>query len=321
MNTPARTVEDVCNRALSAVGAGVTIGSVYDGTAVAEEFRRIYGETLRQLLRASHWAFARKRAPLQLLGDSTGQTPNVGTFSEKPWIYCYAWPVDGVCARWLPWNGLPPGAFALAGGPPIPGNIQPPNPAVPLMPNLNVPGGIAPFFREPPARFLLSSTDQYPSVVGQTDWPSLPDTYGAEGVGPIHRRVVLTNVPQAELVYTFLALEPDIWDDLFRQALVAALGSLIAMVAIKDPKEAMAQRNTQILLAKTAIREARVASDNEAGFRQSTDHEPDWLRVRRLGGFGRWGAWGGPFDSGGWGGPGMTWCGWGEMGFADGSVF
>lgn len=305
----------VCNRALDAIGSHITIGSFEDGTTESETARRHYGPSLAQLLRTSHWSFARKRGPLALLGDSTGQTPNVGTIVEAPWIYAYAWPNDAVAARWLPWNGLPPSALALAGGPPLPGNIQPPNPAVPIMPNLNVPSApLYPFER--PARFLLSNTDQYPSQIGV----AAASYEATEGVGPISRRIILTNVPQAQLVYTYLATETQVWDSLFEQAMVAILAHYFAPRVLHDPKMAIEERNAQIAIAKDAIRQARVASDNEAGYRQSTDHVPDWIRVRRLGGFGRWGA--GGFDGfGGGGGPGVWGYGFESFSFGDGSVY
>jgi hypothetical protein len=305
----------IVNRSLDAIGSPVTIGSIFDGTTESEAARRIYTTALLQLLRASHWSFSRKRGPLTLLGDSTGQTQNVGTIVEAPWIYCYAWPNDAVCARWLPWSGLPPSALAIAGGPPIPGNIQPPNPAVPITPNLNVPS-IPLYPYERPARFLLSNTDQYPSQIG----PYAPDFDATQGVGPVSRRIILTNVPQAQFVYTYLAAEIEVWDSLFDQAMVSVLASQLAMKVLRDPKLAIAERNAHIAIAKDAIRQARVSSDNEAGFRQSTDHQPDWLRVRRLGGFGRWGA--GGFDGfGGGGGPGVYGYGWESFSFADGSVY
>lgn len=311
MNSPA----DAVNRALDAVGAGIIIGNLYDGTTESEAARRVYEPALTQLLRASHWSFARKRAAPQLLGDSTGQTPNVGMIVEAPWIYAYAWPIDAVCIRWVPWSGLTPSALALAGGPPIPGNIQPPNPAVPIMPNLNVPS-VPLYPYERPARFLLSNTDQYPSQLG----PVPPSFEATQGVGPISRRIILTNVPQAQCVYTYLAAEPQVWDPLFDQAFVSVLASQLAMRVIKDPKLAIAERNNHISIAKDAIRQARVSSDNEAGFRQSTDHIPDWIRVRNLGGFGRWGA-GGFNGFGDGGGPGVTGYGWDSFSFCDGSVY
>src|SRR5262249_14663891 len=112
--------EDVVNQALDLLpGNTVTIGSLDDGKEESELARRWYGQTLRGLLRAAHWDWARKKAPLLLLGASpnaaqqlvnTNTQPyeptNVSPFVERPWWYAYAWPVDGVRARWLPWTGI-----------------------------------------------------------------------------------------------------------------------------------------------------------------------------------------------------------------------
>lgn len=320
---------DICNRATDALGLGITLGSFDDGTDASEACRRLYGPQLRQLLRTSNWAFARKRAPLQLLADATGQTPTVGTQVEPPWLYAYAWPIDGVRARWMPWSGFAPAGLASPGFAPPSGQISLPN--VPIMPNLNT--GIAwPWGR--PARFLCAVSDQYPVQVGPQDWDSLPDLDYIEGVGPNSRRIILTNVPPfgsfgaqagAQLVYTFLCLEIEVWDDLFSEAMVAVMASRLAMPLIagapdatdRDKQRAVSERNNQVAMAKNIIREARVASAQEAGWPQSTSHEAEWIRARRSS-RARWGAWG---DEGLGAGPGVTYMGWESIGFADGSVY
>lgn len=286
------------NRALDGMGAGTIIGDLTDGTPVSEAARRHYGPTLRGILRAAHWNFARKRASLLLLGDATGQTlaPNGEAMSnavEPPWTYAYAWPIDGAKARWVPWQ--PPGGVPnnSSGVPLTTGTVQ------------------APYYDPMPARFLVSSSDQFPMVSGQVDWDNLPDLARTEGVGLVARRIVLTDVPEAQLVYTALVTEIEQWDPLFGQAFVAALGERLCMVAIADRKAAMLERAAQISLAKKALIEARVANGNEAGFPQTTDHTPDWIRARS-------GGWAGP----GWGGgPGYAWLGWDGYAFSDGSVF
>lgn len=322
---------DLVNRAMDALGLGLVIGDIDDGNVESEVARRWYGQELRALLRTANWAFARKRAPLQILGDATGQTPGAGTQVEQGWIYAYAWPIDGVRARWLPWSGAWPSGLAFAGVPPMPGQISLPT-NIPLMPNLGV-SPIGPWER--PARFLCAVTDQYPVEIGQLPWDQRPDLEHIEGVGPNNRRIILTNVPPAgsggamvgcQLVYTFLCHEIEVWDELFQAAFVATLASRFAlpMIAGKadatplDKQRAVAERNTQVAIAKNAIRDARVASAQEAGFPMRTDHEPDWLRRRRTG-RARWGAWG-EYDGGGVG-PGYTYFGWEGMSFADGSVF
>src|SRR5438045_2330902 len=121
---------DIVNRAFDALGLGFALGTLEDGTPESEPARRAYGPALRQLLRAAHWNFARKSGALQLLGDAAGQTRDpatgtpISTQVEPPWRFAYAWPIDGVAARWLPWQ------MASSG-------------SVPLMTNLAAASGVA----------------------------------------------------------------------------------------------------------------------------------------------------------------------------------
>lgn len=289
---------DVYNRALDMLGADTVIGDASDGTPASEWLRRNYGRILRELLRAAHWNFARKYAALLLLADASGQTLDPGTSEqistavEPPWIYCYAWPSDGVAGRWLPWD------------------LGPLPTTVPLMTNMPQTQVMA---NQCPARFLISSSDQFPAMVGQVGWDELPNL--PEGQGPISRRVVLTNVPNAKFVYTKLTLAIEEWDPLFEQAMVACLGSRSAMTVLTDKKRAMVERAALIGIAKDALMEARAKNANDAGFPQSLDHVPDWIRARRSGpGWNAQGPWGdGAF--------GVLGCGWEPMAMADGSVF
>jgi hypothetical protein len=292
---------DIVNRALDAIGHDKQVGSLTDGTKEANAAARIYVPTLVQLLRAAHWNFARKQAALTLLGDVTGQStdPLTGnpltTNVESPWIYAYAWPNDGVAARWLPWTG------------------QVATTSTPLMTNLNVTTGLV---GQRPARFLVSSSDQYPTVIGAQPWDQLPDLQGTEGVGYQTRKTILTNVPPGpngtQFVYTRIVPQIEEWDGLFSEALVAVLASRLAMPILDDKKFALAVRNGQIQIAKDALMEARTHNANDAGFPQSLDHVPDWIRARRGGS---------SYGAGGFGEAGMLFCSWSSFAFADGSVF
>lgn len=303
---------DVVNQSLDAIGhPELMLGDITDGTLAGKTARRIYGQTLRQLLRTAHWAMARKKAKMEVLADRTQQTLSpqgvpISSAVELPWRFAYAWPTDCLQPRWLPWTGTLQGGGAPAG------NIALPN--TPLMTGLNETGA-GPWLHERPARFLSSTSDQFPPVVGLSDWDRLPDLDDIEGVGLTSRRIILTDVPDAHLVYTMLVTEIELWDALFRQAMVAVLGERLAYPLIPDKKEAIAARNAQMAIAKDAIREARVASANESGFPQSTDQVPDWIRARRA----RAG-YGGGWDASGAGG-GYLFCGYSAMAFGDGSVF
>ncbi len=293
--------QDLCNRSLDSIGVPIQIGAFTDGTDQSEACRRIYYPTLLQLLRTANWQFARKMAALQLLGDATGQTLDplgnpLPTAVDPPWVYCYAWPIDGVRARWLPWQI-----------PPAPGGV-------PTLTNLQT----GPYSGLPsrPAPFLVASSDQYPVVVGSVPWDQLPDFSTTQGVGAISRRVVLTNVQNAQLVYTKLVLELEEWDGLFEQAMVATIASRLAMILIQDKKLAMAERAQQTALAQQAVREARTVNANDAGYPQNISYTPDFIRVR-TGGASRWNVFPG------YSAPdcGYLSLGWASMSWADGSVY
>ncbi len=286
---------DVANQALDAAGIDMTLGDIEEGTREAQVILRAYRNCLMQLLRAAHWDFARKTAPLLLLGDATGNTPNAGTLVATPWIYCYEYPTDCMKVRFLPWNQQTSGS-----GIPM-GNIQL-GPA-PLLTNIGNDNGIGQRMRA--ARFVVATDYNYPPAPGQITWE-------VQGVSPVSRTVILSNVPSAQLVYTALILYPSVWDSLFRAALVAYLASEIALPLSKDKKFGLEMRREQIDLAKAKIIEARIADGNEGTY--STDHTPDWMRTRNSG-FGRSGAW----DNGQ--GLGVLGYGYDSLNFGDGSSY
>jgi hypothetical protein len=254
----------VVNEAIDSLGeSGQIIGSVTDGTVLAEAARRNYSRQLRNLLRTAHWNFARFEAPMQCLGDATGQTPNTVTNVEQPWTYAYAWPTDCVAARWVPSPVCPANGNTTV---PLFQSVGP-FPAIPLL----------------PGRFLVSSSNLYPIEIGILPWNGLPDLRRTEGLGPTYRRVILTDIPNALLVYTRLVTVIEEWDDLFRQAMVASMAVVLCPLAIKDPKMRMAERDRQVAIARNAIADARVANGNDAGFPQTTQHTPPWVSARNGG--------------------------------------
>jgi hypothetical protein len=293
----------IVNEALDLLGESKkVIGDVTDGSDIAEAARRNYGQLLRNLLRTAHWDFARKRAKLTLLGDASGNSlPDITNIVECPWQFAYAWPIDGVQGRWLPWN---------------PTNAQPvSSTGVPLT------TGVSALTQYPltPGRFLVSSSDQYPIEVGNVPWNQLPDLQRTFGVGPTNRKIILTDCCEAWFVYTRFVPVIEEWDSLFRQALVSLMAVALAPVAIEDRRLAVSERDKQIMIARNAIADARVANGNEAGMPQSTDFEASFIRARNWGGF--WGSLSG-FGNAGFGGAGGGgyFSGWDSFSFG-GSVF
>jgi hypothetical protein len=288
MNLPA----DVANQSLDAAGVDFTIGDMEEGTKPAQVLLRAYGQNLRQLLRAANWSWARKQAPLVLLADATGQTPNVGTLvPQGKFIYEYSYPIDAAKIRFIPWQPFQnPGV--------VPGNIGQVQGG---FNSVGLPAGIIPQttatalrvgHRLIPAPYVIANDPNYPSAPGQIFWE-------AQGTSPTGSTVILCNVKNAQCVYTTIVFYPSMWDSLFREALVALLAANIAVPLSKDKKFGLSMRKENIEIAKAKIKEARVVDGNEAS-PSSSDIAVDWMRTRRTGG---WGSGRGGFG-GDWGGDG-----------------
>lgn len=287
----------VANQALDASGVDYTLGDIQSGVREAQVILRAYSECLRQLLRAAPWDFARKEAPLLLLADATGQTPNVGNFvGSGQFTYSYAYPSDCARIRYIPWC-----PFLNPGAPQ--NNIQLSDSIAPLMTGL----GQAPLngHRIQPSRFLVTS-DQNNIPPGASN--------DIQGISPLGRTVVLSNVQNARCVYTYDATFPNVWDHQFRAAMVAYLASEISMPLSKDKKFGLAMRDRNIAIAQEKIKQARVSDGNE--MTASSDIDVDWMRTRITGGRG-WGGYGGGGDFGCWGGAGWA----GSVTFGNGSSF
>lgn len=88
--------------------------------------------------------------------------------------------------------------------------------------------------------------------------------------------VVLTNQPNAILVYTRRIVNPDLFDPQFQEALVAALAAhLVPALALN-----LSLMKGQIQLAENIIGKARITNGNEGP--EVQDSIPDWVRARGL---------------------------------------
>lgn len=278
---------DVAQQSLDSAGLDYLLGDIEDGSRPAQVVLRAYTQCLPQLLRSAPWDFARREAPLLLLADGSGNTPNAGSLVVgNQFVYEYAYPPDCVKVRYVPRNrtGIPPT---------VQGNIVPPNSSAPIMTGVGQP----PYGprRIQPARFLLSNDANYPPPPDGG-----PGNWETQGLSPQGRVVILTDVKDAMAVYTYLALYPSVWDSLFRAALVAYIASEIALPLNKDKPFGLKLADNQRAIAKEKILQARAMSANESGVNTS-DIRTDWIDARRTGG-----RWGWPGNDGG-SGPGDLW--------------
>src|SRR5262249_16485150 len=137
------------------------------------------------------------------------------------------YPPDCARLRYIPWN-----QFQNPGVPP--NNIQPPDPAAPIVTGLGQPPYVGQRIR--PARFLITNDPNYPPPQGQIYWET-------QGESPQGRVTILTNVQNARCVYTTTVLYPSVWDHLFRAAFVSYLASEVALpLGTEDKKFALTIR-------------------------------------------------------------------------------
>jgi len=238
--------EDVVNRALDECGVE-EIGDLTEGSKTARAAVRIYVPTLRQLLSAAHWNFARKQNPLVLMADVSGVYIS-NTDVPSPWCYMYEWPVDCVHARFVP---------ATYGA------------------NVDADGNVI--------NNILAWASPTPFLVTSANRVNPPDSnwYLIEGHDPEQTRVILSNQIGAALVYTGMMQYPDAWDPLFEQAMVSVLAARLAMPLIEDKSLARTVRSDNVQLAREAIAQARIRDGNEGWTVQN--HTPDWIRARTSG--------------------------------------
>lgn len=95
-------------------------------------------------------------------------------------------------------------------------------------------------------------------------------TYGSKG----DQRVILTNQEYATLCYVRQVIDSNVWDPMFQDAFVNALGADLVMALVGDKTLA----NMLVNKANNSIGEARKADGNEG--LTINDIVPDWIRIR-----------------------------------------
>ena len=227
----------IANMALSAIGTRSTIASLTEDSTEAQTVSLWYDQTRDGLLRALPWNWARRQVVLALYKSAAGtlENPN-GTLPEppRPWRYEYSWPADCLDARYI----LPMLHRAE-------GVIQPPlttGPVTQVRDN-----------RTPPIKFLVA---------------------GDRDVDGNALKVILTNQPVAQLIYTGKITDPNVWDAHFVDAMIGRLAQRICFALSGD------KGLTQIAIASgLAAEKAAEASNGDEAISVNT-WTPDWLEAR-----------------------------------------
>lgn len=319
----------ICNLALSAIGTRSTITSLTEASAEAQTCALHYVNVRNELLRDANWNFARKQINLALLNDSTQLSPAVTTtitFANgattlnvsvgtqivngsavtgtgiapsttvtnvvgglvtlsaattssqtavsitftptsyqpvpQPWVYEYAYPNDCLKAReilpLIPSQQINQQIFGTPNNGTVNGN------------------GWGTMNRQPVIRFLISN----------------------DLIGTQNQTVVLTNQPNAILVYTYEVTDPSKYDPDFVYALAGRLASRIS-IALSGDKQltTLALKTAEDIVTKAKAR------DGNEGI-ADTNREAEWIRAR---GF----RWSYMYPDGPWGNDSVTTGCWG----------
>ena len=260
------SVTSLANRALAAIGGKANISSLTENSAQANACNLLFSPTFQQLARSAYWNCLQKQVKLSLLlaAAHTPENPNATPpFPPFPYLYQYLLPPDCLKARAL----IPSCPNQSTGGPPL------------------TTASVA-------APIWIRGMGQIPfKVAYATDINNNPET------------VILTNLSQAQLLYTVDSENPVIWDSQFQAAFVASLAAfLVPALSLHMP---LMQAN--VALADRLIAEARASDSNEGT--NSQDHTPDFIRARSGGADGFYSGSNGGYYGGGW--DSMAWPAYG----------
>lgn len=249
---------DLCNLALDQISARTSITSLSPpapaNNIAAAACARLYQLQADAVFRSAHWNSARKQGALTLLKAAIGTPENpAGSLPQPPIPWRYEYGYPDDCLK----------VRFVIPAPSLPATTTA------LMTNVGI---------------------NYQPIVctGMPFVPAIDTDANGNQV-----RVILTNAPMAQAVYTARIANVDLWDPMLQNAVIGALASwLVSPVAGSDEKKKLA-----IAMASGLIQQARISDGNEGI--TTTDHEPDWMAARNTGsGFWGWSVSGGGFIAG-----------------------
>lgn len=256
---------DLCNLALDQITARTSILGISPpvpaNALAAQVASRTYQLQADSVFRAAHWNSARVQNPLTLLKSQIGTPENPsGTGPQPPLPWRYEYAQPADCLKVR---------FVF----PLPSSLT--TGTAPLMTNVGI--NFVPHVKTSMPFQVAIDTDQNGNQI----------------------KVILTNVRNAQCVYTGRINNPDLWDSLLQNAVIGALAAWFAgPITGDDKKKVMATQ-----MASALIGQARIADGNEGI--TSMDHIPDWMQARDAGGLSyfafpeggfmaSWDSWSGP---------------------------
>lgn len=241
------SITDIANRALAAIGSRSSIASLSENSNEARACSTLLEPLRDELLRMAPWNCATNFVNLSLICAAPGTLENTSPATltwergQPPpgWLYEYAYPSDCLRDLWI----VPQLATGITGVPIFPVNT----------------GYSFSSLSSPAVRFKVG-IDQL--------------TAGVPAEGGADARVIWTNQQQALLCYIRRVTNPDVWDEQFKQALVAALAARLVMQLVGS-KELSSMKLQE---ANLYITQARTTDGNEG--LSTNDITPDWISIR-----------------------------------------
>lgn len=228
----------VYNRALGSISARANVQSVNENSTESNACNLFFQTTFEALGRTAKWNCLETQAPLSLVASAPGTPSNpngdIKPYPPSPWRYSYLVPADSLLIRQI----LPPPYLTSTTG-------------TPIFPVNNYVAGIN------------SQCQQIPFKV----------TLGLDKNGN-RALVVNTNCGGAQAIYNANQNNPQLWDSLFDQAMVAALSVFLCASVSGDKAAAAMQKQT----AEGIIMQARAMDGNEGSITQ--DREASWITAR-----------------------------------------
>ncbi len=221
--------------------------SLQETSPEARQCSLLYKPTRDSLLRAAHWDCARAEIYLTLLKAASGTLEYTGpqtvtwnpTYQPPPpWLYSYAYPSDCLLVRSIL---------------PVTNNNGVTIGGLPIFPTSAAVSGIPSLYETRRQKFSIGS---------DVDANGNPN------------KVILCNQSQAVAVYTRRVVNPDLWESLLEEAMVASLALQLAR-PLTGNKDIIKEKRDY---AMSAILQARARDGNEGTHQENWT--PDWIAVR-----------------------------------------